>query len=62
LPFEIQNIYSTNPSTDNLYFVLPNQPRLYLSESAIRFWNKRIQQRKAEYVDDLKRYRISWDT
>ncbi len=62
LPFEIRNVYSTNPSTDNLYFVQPNQPRLYLSESAIRFWNKRIQQQKAEYVDELKRYRITWDT
>jgi hypothetical protein len=59
-PFEIRNIFSTNPNVDNLYFVLPNQPRLYISESAIRFWNNRMGQQKAEYSDILKRYRIKW--
>ncbi len=61
LPFAIRNVYSTNPGVDNLYFVLPNQPRLYLSESAIRFWNKRIERSKAEYVDVMKRYKITWN-
>jgi hypothetical protein len=60
-PFEVRNIFSTNPNVDNLYFVLPNQPRLYISESAIRFWNKRLSLQKAEYSDVLKRYRIKWN-
>lgn len=61
LPFEIHNVYSTNPNVDNLYFVQPNHPRLYLSESAIRFWDKRIRQNKAEFLEDIKRYKIKWD-
>jgi hypothetical protein len=59
-PFELRHVYSTNPGVDNLYFVLPNQPRLYFSESAVRFWNNRIKQNKAEYSDVIKRYRIKW--
>lgn len=59
-PFPIANVYSTDPSIDNIYFVQRNQPRLYISESAIKFWNKRVEQDKAEYVQALKRYRIKW--
>jgi hypothetical protein len=54
-------VFSTNPNVDNLYFVLPNQPRLYISDSAIRFWNKRMSLQKAEYSEVLKRYRIKWN-
>ena len=60
-PFAIQNVYSTDPAIDNIYFVQRNQPRLYISESAIKFWNKRVAQGKAEYVESLKRYRICWE-
>jgi hypothetical protein len=59
-PFPIENIYSTEPSIDNIYFVQRNQPRLYISESAKTFWNKRVQAGKAEFVDDVKRYRLKW--
>ena len=59
-PFPISNVYSTDPSIDNIYFVQRNQPRLYISESAIKFWNKRVGQGKAEYVQAVKRYRIKW--
>ena len=56
-PFPLQNVYSTDPSIDNIYFVQRNQPRLYISESAVKFWNKRVEQ-KAEYLQNIKRYRI----
>ncbi|MCS6808895.1 MAG: hypothetical protein RML40_09465 [Bacteroidota bacterium] len=59
-PFPIANVYSTDPSIDNIYFIQRNQPRLYISESAVRFWKKRIEQGKAEYIPELKRYRIKW--
>jgi hypothetical protein len=59
-PFPIENVYSTEPSIDNIYFVQRNQPRLYISESAIKFWNKRVAFGKAELLPDLKRYRIKW--
>lgn len=59
-PFPVANVYSTDPSIDNIYFVQRNQPRLYISESAIKFWNKRVEQGKAEYLADIKRYRIKW--
>lgn len=60
-PFPLENVYSTDPSIDNIYFVQRNQPRLYISESAKTFWGKRVKLDKAEYIDDLKRYRIKWD-
>jgi hypothetical protein len=59
-PFEVRRIYSTNPNVDNLYFVMPNQPRLYISESAVRFWKKRIDAGKAEYSEAIKRYHVKW--
>lgn len=59
-PFPIENVYSTEPSIDNIYFVQRNQPRLYISESAKTFWTKRVTLGKAEYIDDVKRYRIMW--
>jgi hypothetical protein len=59
-PFPIENVYSTEPSIDNIYFVQRNQPRLYISESAIKFWTKRVALGKAELLPDLKRYRIKW--
>ena len=60
-PFAIDNIYSTEPSLDNIYFVQRNQPRLYISESAKTFWGKRVKAGKAEYVEALKRFRITWE-
>jgi hypothetical protein len=59
-PFPVANVYSTEPSIDNIYFVQRNQPRLYISESAVTFWNKRIAQGKAEHLPDMKRYRVRW--
>jgi hypothetical protein len=59
-PFSIENIYSTEPSIDNIYFVQRNQPRLYISESAKTFWNKRVKADKAEYIEEVKRYRVKW--
>lgn len=59
-PFSIRNIYSTEPAIDNIYFAQRNQPRLYISESAKTFWNKRVKLGKAEYIESVKRYRIHW--
>ncbi|TAE27894.1 MAG: hypothetical protein EAZ92_08720 [Candidatus Kapaibacterium sp.] len=60
-PFPVENIYSTEPSIDNIYFVQRNQPRLYMSESAKMFWGKRVKAGKAEYIEALKRFRIKWE-
>jgi hypothetical protein len=49
--FLLRNIYSTNSEEDT---------GLFMSDSIVNFWNKRVAIGKAEYDESLKRFRIVW--